>query len=95
MDLHLTDAQATTEERAAVDLELGVPQSGRQDCGQQTVDTRDTCDAADHVSRHLRPVDAFNGFAKNQHSKTSLPLIHADQKEPKVFTIRGIRVDPR
>ena len=53
MDLHLTDAQATTEERAAVDLELGVPQSGRQDCGQQTVDTRDTCDAVDHPSRHL------------------------------------------
>ena len=53
MDLHLTNAQATTEERAAVDLELGVPQSGRQDCGQQTVDTRDTCDAGDHPSRHF------------------------------------------
>ena len=53
MDLHLTDAQATPEERAVVDLELGVPQSGRQDCGQQTVDTRDTCDAVDHPSRHL------------------------------------------
>ena len=53
MDLHLTDAQVTTEERAAVDLELGVPQSGRQDGGQQTVDTRDTCDAGDHPSRHL------------------------------------------
>ena len=53
MDLHLTDAQATTEERAAVDLELGVPESGRQDCDQQTVETRDTCDAGDHPSRHL------------------------------------------
>jgi len=53
LDLHLTDAQATTEERAAVDSVLGVPQSGRQDCGQQTADTRATCDARDHPSRHL------------------------------------------
>jgi NADH-quinone oxidoreductase subunit F len=30
LDLHLTDAQATAEERAAVDSELGVPQSGSQ-----------------------------------------------------------------
>ncbi len=30
MDLHLTDARANAEERAAVDSELGVPESGRQ-----------------------------------------------------------------
>ncbi|MGA7463305.1 MAG: NAD(P)H-dependent oxidoreductase subunit E, partial [Candidatus Korobacteraceae bacterium] len=50
MDLHLTDARASAEERAAVDSELGVPQSGSQDCRQQTADTRVAGQAG---SRHL------------------------------------------
>ena len=52
MDLHLTDAQATAEERAAVDWELGVPESGRQGGQQQTAGTRVAFDAVDHGSRH-------------------------------------------
>lgn len=52
MDLHLTDAQATAEERAAVDSELGLPQSGSHDCRQQSVDMRVACESS-HDSRHL------------------------------------------
>ena len=52
MDLHLTDPQATAEERAAVDWELGVPESGRQGGQQQTAGTRAAFDAVDHGSRH-------------------------------------------
>ena len=50
MDLHLTGAQATAAERAAVDSELGVPQSDQQDCRQHT---RVTCEAGVHGGRHL------------------------------------------
>jgi NADH-quinone oxidoreductase subunit F len=38
MDLHLSDAEATAEERAAVDSELGVPEPRRQDGRQQIAD---------------------------------------------------------
>jgi NADH-quinone oxidoreductase subunit F len=40
LDLHLTDAQATVEERAAVDSDLGVPESSWQAGKRQTADTR-------------------------------------------------------
>jgi NADH-quinone oxidoreductase subunit F len=40
LDLHLTDAQATTEERAAVDSELGAPESGWQGGHRQSGETR-------------------------------------------------------
>ena len=40
MDLHLTNARATAEERAAVDSDLGAPQSSWQGAQRQTVDTR-------------------------------------------------------
>jgi NADH-quinone oxidoreductase subunit F len=53
LDLHLTDAQATAEERAAVDPELRVPQSGSQDCRQQPADTRGACEVHAHGNRHL------------------------------------------
>ncbi len=62
MDLHLTDAQATEEERAAVDSNLGAPESswqgGRQkDVDRKAVDTRAASDADVHGKRHrLLPV---------------------------------------
>jgi NADH-quinone oxidoreductase subunit F len=40
LDLHLTDAQATVEERAAVDSDLGVPESSWQAGKRQTADRR-------------------------------------------------------
>jgi NADH-quinone oxidoreductase subunit F len=40
LDLHLTDAQATAEERAAVDSDLGVPESSWQGGQRQGSDTR-------------------------------------------------------
>ena len=52
MDLHLTDAQATAEERAAVDSELGALQSDQQN-GQQTSDIRVASEGDAHGRRHL------------------------------------------
>jgi len=40
LDLHLTDAQATAEERAAVDSELGLHESGWQGGHRQSAETR-------------------------------------------------------
>jgi NADH-quinone oxidoreductase subunit F len=40
LDLHLTDAQATAEERAAVDSDLGQPESGWRDGQEQAAGTR-------------------------------------------------------
>jgi len=40
LDLHLTEAQATAEERAAVDSDLGVPDSGWQGGRRQSGETR-------------------------------------------------------
>jgi NADH-quinone oxidoreductase subunit F len=40
LDLHLTDARATEEERAAVDSDLGAPESGWQGGHRQSADTR-------------------------------------------------------
>ncbi len=53
MDLHLTGAQATAEERAAADAELGTTQSGSQVCRQQIADPRVTCEATANGTRHL------------------------------------------
>ncbi len=57
MDLHLTNAEATAEERAAVDSELGVPESGWQGGRRQTADTRVAFNGDNHGKRHrLLPV---------------------------------------
>jgi NADH-quinone oxidoreductase subunit F len=57
LDLHLTNAQATREERAAVDSELGVPLSSWQGGQRQTVDTRAVFNGDRHGERHrLLPV---------------------------------------
>jgi len=57
LDLHLTDAQATAEERAAVDSDLGVPESGWQGGQRQPADTRAAGNGNVHGRRHrLLPV---------------------------------------
>ncbi|HXJ94420.1 MAG TPA: NAD(P)H-dependent oxidoreductase subunit E [Terriglobia bacterium] len=72
MDLHLTDAQATSEERAAVDSELGAAESGwqggqGQDSGRQG-SKRPICDTR----------AAFNGDAHGRRHRL-LPVLHAIQ----------------
>ena len=73
MDLHFTDARATTEERAAVDSDLDVPESSWQ-AGQRQGSERLIFD---------RPIGdtraAFNG---DHHGKRHrlLPVLHAIQK---------------
>jgi NADH-quinone oxidoreductase subunit F len=62
LDLHLTDAQATAEERTAVDSELGAPESSWQGSQQQDMarpigDTRAALNGDAHGKRHrLLPV---------------------------------------
>jgi NADH-quinone oxidoreductase subunit F len=57
LDLHLTNAQATAEERAAVDSELGVPESSWQGGQRQAADTRAAFSGDSHGRRHrLLPV---------------------------------------
>ncbi len=57
MDLHLTDAHATAEERAAVDSDLGVPESAWQGGQRQPADTRVAGNGNVHGRRHrLLPV---------------------------------------
>ena len=57
MDLHLTDAQATAEERAAVDSDLGVPESSWQGGQRQGSDTRAAFNGDAFGRRHrLLPV---------------------------------------
>jgi len=57
LDLHLTNAQATPEERAAVDSELGAPESSWQGGQRQTADTRAAFNGDHHGRRHrLLPV---------------------------------------
>ena len=53
MDLHLTGAQATDEERAAVDSELGLPQSGAKDNSQEAAGAHVACETNTKASRHL------------------------------------------
>jgi len=52
LDIHLTNAQATAEERAAVDSELGVPASSWQGGQRQTSDTRAVYNGDSHGQRH-------------------------------------------
>jgi len=57
LDLHLTDAVATAEERAAVDSDLGPPESSWQGGVRQTTDTRAAFNTDDQSRRHrLLPV---------------------------------------
>jgi len=57
LDLHLTDAQATAEERAAVDADLGTPESSWQGGQRQTADTRAAFNGnASEKRQHLLPV---------------------------------------
>ncbi len=52
MDLHLTNAQATPEERAAVDSELGGPASNWQGGQRETADTRAAVNDDTRGKRH-------------------------------------------
>jgi NADH-quinone oxidoreductase subunit F len=65
LDIHLTEAQATAEERAAVHSELGAPESSWQVGGPQTAE---------------RPIadtrSAFNGPARGKRHRL-LPVLHA------------------
>ncbi len=57
MDLHLTDAQATAEERAAVDCDLGPPESSWQGGQRRTADSRVALNSAASGRRHrLLPI---------------------------------------
>jgi NADH-quinone oxidoreductase subunit F len=57
LDLHLSDAQATAEERAAVDSELGVPESSWEVGQRQPTDTRTVSNGDSRSRRHrLLPV---------------------------------------
>jgi NADH-quinone oxidoreductase subunit F len=57
LDLHLTNAQATPEERSAVHSELGKPESSWQGGQRQTSDTRAAFNGDNHGKRHrLLPV---------------------------------------
>jgi NADH-quinone oxidoreductase subunit F len=57
LDLHLTDAQATAEECAAVDSELGLPESGWQGGHRQSGETRAVSNGNAVGKRHrLLPV---------------------------------------
>ena len=57
MDLHLTNAQPTEEERAAVDSELGAPETSWQGGPRQSTDTRAVFNADNRSRRHrLLPV---------------------------------------
>jgi NADH-quinone oxidoreductase subunit F len=57
LDLHLNDAKPTAEERAAVDSELGAPESSWQGGERQNADTRAAFDGDNQGRRHhLLPV---------------------------------------
>jgi len=57
LDLHLTDAQATAEERAAVDSDLGAPESSWQGGERQSAETHAAFDGDASGRRHrLLPV---------------------------------------
>jgi NADH-quinone oxidoreductase subunit F len=57
VDLHFTDAQATEEERAAIDSDLGPQESGWQGGDRQSVETRAAFNGDFHGKRHrLLPV---------------------------------------
>lgn len=72
MDLHLTDAQATAEERAAVDSELGAAESSWQG-GQERDGERQGIERPIADTRA-----AFNGDARGMRHRL-LPVLHAIQ----------------
>jgi NADH-quinone oxidoreductase subunit F len=63
LDLHLTNAQATIEERAAVDAELGVAESSWQGGPRRRSDTRAAYNGDSHGKRH-RLLPAFHAIQK-------------------------------
>jgi NADH-quinone oxidoreductase subunit F len=65
LDIHFTDAQATAEERAAVDSDLGAPESSWQGGEPQATERPITDTRA-----------AFNGQARGKRHRV-LPLLHA------------------
>jgi NADH-quinone oxidoreductase subunit F len=78
LDLHLTDAQATAEERFAVDSELGVPESSWQNGRRQGSDRQDDNDgqSSDRPIGDTRA--AFDGDAHCRRHRL-LPVLHAIQ----------------
>ena len=52
MDLHLTDAQATAEERAAVDSDLGAPESSWQSGERPSAETQAVSNSESFGKRH-------------------------------------------
>ena len=70
MDLHLTDAQATAEERAAVDSDLGAPESSWQGGQRQ---------GADRPIGDTRAVFAAFGGDANGRRHRLLPVLHVIQ----------------
>jgi NADH-quinone oxidoreductase subunit F len=72
LDLHLTDAQATADERAAVDSELGEAESSWQGGQRQGSDRQDDARPIGDVR------SAFNGDAHGRRHRL-LPVLHAIQ----------------
>lgn len=72
MDLHLTDAQATAEERAAVDSELGAPQSSWQGAERPIVTGQTTT----RLTADTRA--ALNDNTRGKRNRL-LPVLHAIQ----------------
>jgi len=70
LDLHLTDAQATAEERAAVDSDLGAPESSWQGGQRQ---------GADRPIGDTRAVFAAFGGDANGRRHRLLPVLHVIQ----------------
>ena len=75
MDLHLTDAQATAEERAAVDSDLGEPESSWQRGRQQGADRP----IVDRPSADTRAAFAVFGGDPNGRRHRLLPVLHGIQ----------------
>ncbi len=75
MDLHLTDAQATAEERAAVDSDLGEPESSWQRGWQQGADRP----IVDRPSADTRAAFAAFGGDPNGRRHRLLPVLHGIQ----------------
>jgi NADH-quinone oxidoreductase subunit F len=99
LDLHFTDAQATAEERVAVDSEMGAPESSWQSGQRQDSDRRgndgQSCE---------RPIGdtrtAFAAFGGGAHGKRHrlLPVLHTIQNRigwisPGALNYIGLRLD--
>ena len=89
MDLHLGNAQATAEERAAVDSELGAPESSWQGGQRQTADLRAVFNGGHNVE------DCEN---RNGERHRLLPVLHAIQNRvgwisPGAVNYMALRLD--